>query len=117
MADFVHQVREWQVFYAAIMGASATLAGLLFVAVSLNKPIISHKDNSHLKVYSQQTFGLFLSVIGISLTFLIPGQTTTGVGIPITCIGTTGLLSAARGLFASFRVGDYSRGVRRYGYA
>ena len=36
MNGFGQLVQEWQVFYATIATASATLIGLLFVAMSLN---------------------------------------------------------------------------------
>ncbi|HPV39978.1 MAG TPA: hypothetical protein PKX40_02295 [Spirochaetota bacterium] len=116
MTDFGRQVGEWQVFYATIMGCSATLLGLLFVSVSLNRPIIKHRDNVHLMFYSRQTFGLFLSIISISLTFLIPNQSTMGIGIPLTCIGAAGLYTAARGLISRLLMKEYGEGLRRYGW-
>lgn len=116
MTDFSLRVGEWQIFYATIMGCSATLLGLLFIAVSLNKGVISHRDNAHLKFYSRQTFGLFLSIIGISLTFLIPRQSPSGIGIPLACIGTTGLAAAVQGLISRFRKKERILGLRRYGW-
>jgi len=116
MTDFSRQVSEWLIFYATIMGCSATLLGLLFVSISLNRSIIRDKDNAHLMFYSRQTFGLFLSIISISLTFLIPRQSPAGIGIPLTCIGTAGLYSAARGLFSRLRMKDYGGALRRYGW-
>ena len=115
MTDFSRQVGEWQVFYATIMGCSATLLGLLFVSVSLNRSVIKHKDNAHLMFYSRQTFGLFLSIISISLTLLIPSQSPSGIGIPLTCIGTAGLYAAARGLISRLLMKDYVMALRRYG--
>mgnify|MGYP001164244647 FL=1 len=115
MTDFSRQVGEWQVFYATIMGCAATLLGLLYVSVSLNRQIIKHRDNPHLLFYSRQTFGLFLSIISISLTFLIPNQSTTGIGIPLTCIGAAGLYAAARGLISRLLMKEYAVALRRYG--
>ncbi len=116
MTDFSRHVGEWQVFYATIMGCSATLLGLLFVSVSLNKSVITHKDNVHLKLYSRQTFGLFLSIISISLTLLIPRQTPEGIGIPLTLIGASGFYTALRGFIARLRMKDYREAFRRYGW-
>ena len=115
MADFSSQVNEWQLFYATIMGCSATLLGLLYVSVSLNRSVILNKDNAQLMFYSRQTFGLFLSVISISLTFLIPHQSASGIGIPITCIGVTGLYAAARGLISRLLMKEYVPAFSRYG--
>ncbi|MBP7734503.1 MAG: hypothetical protein KA369_00890 [Spirochaetes bacterium] len=115
MTDFSRQVGQWQVFYATIMGCAATLLGLLFVSVSLNRSIIRHRDNAHLMFYSRQTFGLFLSIISVSLTFLIPDQSTAGIGIPLTCIGASGLYAAARGLISRLLMKEYMPALRRYG--
>ena len=117
MSDFSRLVGEWQLFYATIMGCSATLLGLLFVSVSLNRSIIMHKENAHLMFYSRQTFGLFLAIISISLTFIIPRQSPAGVGIPLTCIGTAGLYNAARGLISRFLKKEYMEALRRYGWS
>jgi hypothetical protein len=117
MTDFSRLVGEWQVFYATIMGCSATLLGLLFVSVSLNRSVIMNRDNAHLMFYSRQTFGLFLAIISISLTLIIPRQSPTGVGIPLTCIGTSGLFMAARGLASRIRMREYAAALRRYGWS
>lgn len=114
--EFGRYVGEWQLFYATIMGCSATLMGLLFVSVSLNKSVIIHKDNVQLKFYSRQTFGLFLSIIGISLTMIIPRQSPEGVGIPLAIIGATGLYTAVRGLMARIRMGEKRIALLRYGW-
>ncbi len=116
MNDFSMRVHEWQLFYATIMGSSATLLGLLFFAVSLNKSIISHKENLHLKKFSRQTFGLFVSVISISLTLLIPGLNPMGMGIPLTCIGTAGLIAAVRESVSHVRSGHWRGALRHYGW-
>lgn len=86
MNDFAQQVTEWQTFYATIMTCSATLLGLLFISVSLNRGVINRKENPHFQSLSRQTFGFFVYVIGISFTFLVPRQTPLGLGIPITVI-------------------------------
>jgi hypothetical protein len=42
----VQRIQEWQAFYSTLATASATLTGLLFVAMSLNTNARSDEDNA-----------------------------------------------------------------------
>jgi hypothetical protein len=65
---------EWTDFFVASAGASAALAGLVFVAVSINVERIL--QFSGLPERALATVLLLLSVVLVSLIALIPGQGT-----------------------------------------
>jgi hypothetical protein len=93
MNNFAQLVQEWQIFYATIATASATLAGLLFVAMSLNVGMFARADNIGLKKLAIQTLTNFLYIIIFALIFLIPRQGPIGLGVPLMCNGLAGLVS------------------------
>jgi len=92
MNGFGQLVQEWQVFYATIATASATLIGLLFVAMSLNLGMFSSTENIGLKRLASQTLMNFLYAIIFALIFLIPRQSPIGLGVPLMCNGIVGLI-------------------------
>lgn len=91
MDEFAQRVQEWQLFYATIAGSSATLVGLLFVALSVNPEAASRAKDQDLRTLARQTFTTFLYIIGIALTFLVPRQVPLGVGLPLAFISIVGL--------------------------
>jgi hypothetical protein len=93
MNNFTQLVQEWQIFYATIATASATLAGLLFVAMSLNVGMFARSENIGLKKLAIQTLTSFLFIIIFALIFLIPRQDRFGLGIPLMCNGIAGLIT------------------------
>ena len=64
---------DWQGFFAAQVGASATLAGLLFVGVSLNLAKIL--SAVFLPLRALLALGLLGAVLVLSSLLLMPGQT------------------------------------------
>jgi hypothetical protein len=92
MQDFGQLVQGWQTFYATIATSSATLVGLLFVALSLKLEAVNLAENAGMRLLARQTFTTFLYLIGISLTFLIPGQDRFGLGPSLVMIAILGLI-------------------------
>jgi modulator of FtsH protease len=69
---------EWSDLFVAAAGASAALAGLVFVSVSINlRPIV---DTPGLPDRAMMTLLLLLGVLIISLFGLIPGQSAESLG-------------------------------------
>jgi hypothetical protein len=93
MSDFAQLVHEWQIFYATIATAAATLVGLLFVAMSLNVRMFTGNKNIGLKKLAILTLTNFLYIIIFALIFLIPRQGPIGLGLPLMCNGFAGLMS------------------------
>jgi hypothetical protein len=80
-----YSAHEWTDLFVASAGASAALTGLLFVAVSLNiKDILANKI---LPGRALQTLLLLLSAVVVSLVGLVPGQSTTALGVELLIFG------------------------------
>lgn len=112
MDEFALRVQEWQTFYATIAASSATLVGLLFVALSVNPEAWNRAKNSGITSLALQTFTTFLYVIGIALTFLVPRQAPPGVGLPLVLISLLGLRVTFAELIASRRGSGPQSGTR-----
>jgi hypothetical protein len=75
---------EWHELFVATAGASAALAGLVFVAVSINiERILGYEG---LPERAQETVLLLLGVLIVSIAGLVPGQGKTALGIELLAI-------------------------------
>jgi modulator of FtsH protease len=76
---------EWQGFFAAQLGASATLSGLILVGVSINlTKILSDPKLPNRAIVA---LVLLLTVLIVSSLLLVPGQSVRLVGIEVLIIG------------------------------
>jgi modulator of FtsH protease len=75
----------WENFFIAEVGASAALAGLIFVGVSINLSRIL--SLARLPDRALEAVGLLLAVLVVSSLQLVPGQPVTLLGIEILIIG------------------------------
>jgi len=76
-----YTAQDWSELFVASAGASAALTGLLFVAVSVNIERILNFPG--LPERALQTLLLLLSAVLVSLIGLIPGQSTTALGVEL----------------------------------
>jgi hypothetical protein len=83
MNGFNEVLKEWQIFYATVAAASATLTGLLFVALSINVERFKKKEAENQMRIARRAFGDFLYVLMISLVFLVPNQIPLGFAIAL----------------------------------
>ncbi len=95
MNDFLESLQSWQLFYATVGAASATLTGLLFVSLSLNRERLKGRNAEKTKGIARQTFGDFLYVLMISLVFIVPHLVPYSLTIALLVLG----LSRGIGLF------------------
>src|SRR6266550_4701248 len=92
MPDTLSQaLRDWQNFYILAGGASATLAGLMFVAISLGSTLIARKDLPALRGFGSSTVFHFVYVLATSALVLIPIVTRTSLGVMLVLAGIASL--------------------------
>jgi len=94
MTEFAQLVSGWQWFYQGLCEADATLAGLLFVSLTFNSSIMQDSKNDYLQRLAEQTLSNYISLIIISLLFLVPNQIPVGIGIPLLAISVYSALHA-----------------------
>ena len=73
-----YRPESWTSLYIAVASAAAALAGLLFVAVSLNLTTILNKS-AH-RERARQAMGGFISLLVLAILILIPGQNARLLG-------------------------------------
>lgn len=91
MNEFNQMLQSWQTFYATIASAAATLAGLLFVSLSINRSLL----DEHARLYARSTFGNLINVLVLALIFLIPHQQAAGLSVSLLAFGGASFLGAA----------------------
>jgi hypothetical protein len=70
---------DWTNFYLATAGASATLVGLLFIAVQFNIDTMRDPGNRW-RAIARSTFALYTTLFILPLVFLIPSLDVRGRG-------------------------------------
>ena len=121
MASPALDLQPWQSFYAALATAAATLAGLLFVALSLNLELFVRAEHEHTARIARQTFTMFLSVLLIALLLLMPQETRFGLELKVGLIGALGLAGATIFLVQSWGAAPATalrrEALRRFGWS
>ena len=79
-----YDIEQWSDLFVAVAGASAALAGLVFVAVSINIEQILQGDGLPARALS--TVVLLLGAVIVSVLGLMP-QSSTALGIELTAVG------------------------------
>ena len=64
--------KQWQMFYAMLGGATATLMGLLFVSLALHSNKIHREENSHFLRLARLTFSNYLMLLVLAMQMLVP---------------------------------------------
>ena len=71
----------WHDFYLTMGTASASLIGLLFVALSLNMDAVMGESRDDLRAFAEQAFNSFSVVLLVSVCFLIPQNNPDDLGV------------------------------------
>ena len=88
---FSQQIQQWQLFFATVAGASATLMGLIFLSLSLKLNVLKQMKDKRIRQIAWQTFANFFFLIMFALVFLVPEQTPIGLSLPILIICTVAI--------------------------
>jgi hypothetical protein len=80
-----YDIHAWVEFGVAVAGAAAVLTGLVFVAVSINLERVLQVPG--LPDRAGESVLMFLAVLVYSLFLLVPGQSTTALGIELLITG------------------------------
>lgn len=86
----------WHDFYLMAGTAAVTLAGLLFVAISLHVDVLVHETRQHLLGLARATLFSFVFVLVLSMVMLIPHSTMRPTGTALAAIGAAFLLVTLR---------------------
>jgi hypothetical protein len=89
---FTRQLESWAAFYSTVSLASVTLAGLLFVSLSLHREARRGEDDTRLMRLARGSFGDFLYILMLGLVFLVPHPAPVGLAVALFALG------AARGI-------------------
>jgi modulator of FtsH protease len=76
---------EWKDFFVAVSGAASALAGLVFVALSINLSRILEMPG--LPARAGETIILLAAALLAALIALIPGQSTQVLGLALGAVG------------------------------
>lgn len=94
--SLVQALREWQNFYFMIGTASATLVGLMFVAVSLGADLPHASDESSVSTFVTPMLVHFGSVLVIAAIMLVPTLRQISLGIALLVTGLLFTLYSGR---------------------
>jgi hypothetical protein len=81
---------SWHDFYLTMGTASASLIGLLFVALSLNLDAIMGDSRDDLRAFAEQAFNSFSAVLLIAVCFLIPQNNPEDLGVVYLLLAVVG---------------------------
>jgi hypothetical protein len=93
---FARGIDGWHDFYLLVGTASATLVGLLFLALSLNADILHRDEFGAVRALARRSFFAFINLVVVSGVMLIPQQSPRGVGVPLVCIGGLSFIGTIR---------------------
>lgn len=91
-----YDLEPWSDLMVAVVGAMAALAGLFFVALSINVDLIIHQHRLPGRAAATVVMLLILLLAGIAC--LIPGQPGRLVGLEIALLGVAVTVFSARAL-------------------
>ncbi len=108
MEEFITSLQSWQLFFATVATVSATLTGLLFVSLSLNRERLTGKRSEVVLASARLTFSDFLYVLMIALVFLVPHPIPLSLAVALLVLG----ISRGIGLIRDY-IRHWKRGKRK----
>jgi len=128
--EHLHEYRKfvegWHEFYLMTGTAAVTLAGLLFVALSLHLEVLVQERFASLLVVARSTLSTFVVLLVVSLMLLAPDPTPRTTGITLVVFAGIFMVLTIREMRGAFRQehAEFSRRLLRrrllfpvFGYA
>jgi hypothetical protein len=119
MSDFAQEIAAWQPFFMTLATVCATLAGLLFVALSLHPGHAHEKSRGNLQRLAQHTFSDFVQVLFIGVFYSVPLGQASFYGLATLIIVVLGLREVWERFIQTWRGGGdephRSHFIRRMG--
>jgi len=113
MTTFAQIVTGWHDFYLLIGTASATLVGLLFVALTLNYDKMQQAGNAPVRRLAFRTFNIFIYLLLIAGILLVPSPSPLGNSIPLFLVSLLGINNTYRDVVAMRREAPHTDSMRR----
>jgi len=104
MDDFLATLHEWEVFYSTVSLASVTLAGLLFVSLSIRQERMMEKTYRNVVNLARSSFGDFLYVLMLGLIFLVPHPEPIGLSFALFVLGLSRTIGLGRRIYNEIRI-------------
>lgn len=96
MNGYAGQIDAWSGVYEVAGLASAALAGLLFVTVSLHVDLMTGDRAAGIRTMARQTLTNFIAIVVLALIFQVPAATPLSTGVPIAAVGLLGCFESIR---------------------
>ena len=103
MDVFSQAIVAWQPFFNTLAEVCATLAGLLFVAISLHPANKDAGAKTNLRRLAEHTFSDLLQVLFVGIFFSVPGQAPSFYAACAVAIVASGLRDPLRRLWETWR--------------
>jgi membrane-associated PAP2 superfamily phosphatase len=100
----VNTADQWSDFFVASVGASAALAGLVMVAISVNVKAIL--DGAALPARAASTVAVLVLILACTSVGLIKAQSLRDLGVELLIFGLVGMVPALHSTRAGLRVPD-----------
>ena len=102
---FDQHIVLWQPFFTTVATVAATLVGLLFVSLSINREKIAAASNRVLLRLAERSFSDFIIVLLVALFFLIPAEGRRPLAFELLALAAFRLRRLVVLIMANFRGG------------
>ena len=109
LPSLAETLQTWANFYSVLGEGSATMIGLLFVAVSITSGIFSPDRPEAMRVFLTASVLHFASILAVCLIVLAPHASWMPLGAMVLCCGLVGLGYSGLSCVSTMRSDMYAR--------
>lgn len=96
MNEFTEMLQPWHDFYFMLGGASASLIGLMIVALSLGTPLLNDNTRADIESFASPSIFYFMTTLLIAGMMLVPVHVPVSLALVLFVGGSLGLLRTTR---------------------